>query len=93
MSDTDIRYRMREALLAAMPVMRRSALDYLCCASIGGDPETIPPMEWAEIAPNLDAIILAESCVGRISTGEGDDAWLDAILDAGEWRKHREATI
>lgn len=81
-----------EALRLALPVMRRTAAEYLESVMIRHDPATIAPAEWAEIAPDLDAIVAAEACVGRDDTDEARERlWLDPILDAREWRKHMDA--
>ena len=73
------------ALRLALPVMRRTAAEYLDSVMVHGDPATIAPAEWSEVAPDLDAIAAAEACVGRIADAESDR--LDPILDAGQWRQ------
>ena len=73
---------MTEALRLALPVMRRTAAEYLDSVMVRSDPATIAPAEWEEIAPDLDAIAAAEACVGRVT----EPSWLDAIIDAGKWR-------
>lgn len=88
MSDTDL---MTEALRMALPVMRRTAAEYLESVMVRHDPASIAPSEWAEIAPDLDAIVAVEACVGRDPDDETRERlWLDPILDGREWRNHVE---
>lgn len=76
-----------EALRMALPVMRRTAAEYLESVMVRHDPASIAPSEWAEIAPDLDAIVAAEACVGRDPEDETRERlWLDPILDSKEWR-------
>ena len=88
---------MEAALKTALPVMRRTACEYLSSVMVNGNPSTIAPTEWAEIAPDLDAIAAAEACVGRPGNAvpewmDGLTRTLDDILDDKRWRKHVEAT-
>lgn len=74
------------ALRMALPVMRRTAFEYLESVAIKRDPATIAPAEWQEIAPDLEAICAAEACVGLVEDDDGQ--WLDDILASKAWRKH-----
>lgn len=75
-----------EALRLALPVMRRTAVEYLESVMVNDDPTSIAPSEWAEIAPDLEAIVAAEACVGL--PDEGGPVWMDVILEDKRWRKH-----
>ena len=77
---------MEAALKATIPVMRRTAAEYLESVMIRHNPDTIAPSEWAEIAADLDAILAAEAVVGRLDDDDRDRLWLNPILDAGQWR-------
>lgn len=82
---------MEAALKAAIPVMRRTAAEYLESVMVRHNPDSIAPSEWAEIAPDLEAILSAEACMGRVDDDEDRERlWLNPILDAAEWRKHVE---
>ena len=78
---TNTEIAMRDALRLALPVMRRTVAEYLDSVMVRSDPATIAPIEWEEVAPDLDAIVAAEACVGRVT----EPSWLDAIVDAGKW--------
>ena len=71
------------ALTLALPVMIRTAAEYLESVMVKGNPETIARAEWAEIAPDLEVIIAAEACIGPAET----DPWLRHILDERRWRE------
>ena len=75
------------ALQQALPVMRRTAVELLESVMVDGDPATIAPAEWAEIAPDLDAICAAMACGAH---DDGAPEWFSAIIAGGEWRKHVE---
>lgn len=82
---------MEAALRAALPVMRRTAAEYLAGVMIRMDPNTIAPVEWYEIMPDLDAIVAAEAVVGR-QPDDPDRLFdgqlmpiLDGVLDARMW--------
>lgn len=78
---------MEAALKATIPVMRRTAAEYLESVMIRHNPDTIAPSEWEEIAPDLEAILAAEAAVGRLDDDDDRDRlWLNPILDAGQWR-------
>lgn len=72
-----------DALRLALPLLRATAADLIDCMTINGDPATIAPIEWEEIAPDLDAIVAAEACVPR---PDDDLALLNEVLDAKRWR-------
>lgn len=69
------------ALRMALPVMRRTAAEYLESVMVRHDPNSITPAEWDEIRPDLDAIVAAEACVGRQEDDSRERLWLDPILD------------
>ena len=82
---------MEAALRATIPVMRRTAAEYLEGVMIRHNPDTIAPSEWEEIAPDLEAILAAEAVVGRLDDDDDRDRlWLNPILDAGKWRAFGE---
>ena len=65
------------ALRDAVPVMRKTAAEYLDSVMVRSDPTTIAPLEWEEITPDLSAIAAAEACIGRVT----EPSWLDRIVD------------
>ena len=74
---------MRDALRLALPVLRRTAAEYLDSVMVRSDPASISPADWDEIADDLEAIVAAEACIGRIT----EPSWLDAIIDERKWRR------
>lgn len=86
---------MEAALKAALPVMRRTAAEYLFSVMIRMDPNTIAPVEWYEVTPDLDAIVAAEAVVGR-QPDDPDRRFdsqlmpiLDGIIEDRAWEAHR----
>ena len=86
---------MEAALKAALPVMRRTAAEYLSSVMIRMDPNTIAPVEWYEVTPDLDAIVAAEAVVGR-QPDDPDRLFdsqlmpiLDGIIEGRAWEAHR----
>lgn len=86
---------MEAALKAALPVMRRTAAEYLSSVMIRMDPNTIAPVEWYEVIPDLDAIVAAEAVVGR-QPDDPDRLFdsqlmpiLDGIIEGRAWEAHR----
>ena len=75
-----------EALRMALPILRRTAAEYLDSVMVNADPATITPSEWRDVAPDLEAILGAEACVGRVTDTAPD--WFDPLLDATPWRRH-----
>lgn len=71
-----------DALRLALPVMRRGVCEYLEGHTVKGDPATVTPDEWAEIAADVAAIRAATAIVGPHPDQDGvDTAWLDAALE------------
>lgn len=73
---------MHAALRLALPVMRCRVAEFIECAMRKSDPMTVSPSEWNEICADIEAIVAAEACVGRVT----DPSWLDAIIDGEKWR-------
>lgn len=71
------------ALRAALPVLRRSAWEFIASCAFRDDPATLCPEDWASVAPDIKAIRLAESCVGpQLDLSGVDGSWLDAAIKA-----------
>jgi hypothetical protein len=77
----DMTPRSHEALELALPVMRRVLYEYLQGVAVKDDLASILPAEWAEVAVDIRAIRVAQSCVGWVpDMGGVDTAWLDTAL-------------
>jgi hypothetical protein len=77
----DMTPRSHEALELALPVMRRNVYEYLQGVAVKDDPASISPADRAEVAVDIRAIRVAQSCVGCVpDMGGVDTAWLDTAL-------------